>query len=356
MPFQKTHFQALCLAGVLACALPALAQEVDIDIENLLRERAAFIGQQAAADQAPNKYRIGIDCGELPRALASHLRLQEGTGLLVNNVLGESPAGRAGIKRHDVILEANGHPLANVMDLVAAVNEAKDSEMSLTVIHAGEEKVFEITPEERDEEEVTRLRNGFANRLGQGFAPGVNNAQIQAEMERAFEQMQKQLGQFGGMNQGWRRLGPGIMFDFDTDMNSPSAMMPPGFSQSWSKTSRMMTTPNGEELSIEIDRNNDKPATVKVKRGSKSWELTEKDLDKLPADIRPIVESQLNGGRGIQGIVAPRLPGLPTRPRQVARPPAAPRADEQKVQDRFDGLELQMKELQDAIRSIQGNK
>lgn len=355
MPIRQTHLSALCFAGILACALPALAQNLDEELNDLVRAKEAIAEAEPETQvihQTDNQYRIGIDCSELSPALASHLRLQEGSGLLVNRVLETSPAGRAGIKRHDVLIEANGHPLTTVPDLVAAVNKAKGSELNLSVIHAGEEKLIKLTPEERDEEEVVRLRNGFANKLGQGFAPGINN-QVHAEMERAIAQMQKQFGQLGPMNQGWRRLNPGVMIDFGFDPTNPSAQRK-GFTQSRSSYSRSMTMANGEQLTVDVDRNGDEPAKIKVKRGSKTWDLTESDLDKLPADIRPLVESQLNGGGGFQALMAPRMPQMPNRP--LLHRPAVPQPKDEKVQERFNGLELQMKELKDAIESIQGNK
>ncbi len=166
--------------------------------------------------------------------------------------------------------------------------------------------------------------------------------QLQARMQNAIEQMQQQ---FGNGTNGWRRLGPGIMMDFQDLQN-----IAPGQGQSWSRskssTTRSFSLPGGEEVTVKVDREGDEPAKISVDRGNESWNLTEADLEQLPEDLQPLVESQLNGGgRLLRGLMPPSLP----------RANANPRATEQRgIQDQFKGLELKMQELKDAIRSIQG--
>ena len=382
MPIQKTHISALCVAALLACALPALAQNLPgIDVLNDVLDQV----QQAETlpeDRVENRYRIGIDCAPAPEALRVHLRLEDEIGLLVNSVLDDSPGGRAGLKRHDVIVAANGTPLTTTYDLIVAVNRAKESEMKLSVISVGEEKTVTLVPEERDAEEIERLRNGLANQIGQqpmlpglpGFGgkglnlqglqgldlqgldlqglQGMDLGDLQGSVEQMVEQMQRQLGGgfgggFGPMNRGWRRMGPGIMLD---DLQKALPNSATGQSWSSSKTTRRFPMPNGEQVSITVERNGGEKANIKITRGSETWELTESDLDQLPEDLRPLAESQLNGSGTIQGLMAPF--------RRNSQPPQrrSQRRNDDRLKDRFDGLELKMQELQDAIRSIQGEK
>lgn len=350
MPIRKTHLSSLGLAAMLACTLPAIAQNLDRfqDPRDLIVQAEADLDALAEPahdhhQQVDNRYRIGIACEAASPALRVHLRLQEDTGLVVKGVLNGSPGHDAGIRMHDVIVEANGHPVASTLDLVRAVNEAKGTEMSLTVIQAGEEKLKRLTPEERDEEEIMRLRNGFANRLGRGAFPPLAgleglDGRIQDELQRAMEQMEQQMGPLNG---AFRRFNPGIMID--------PRMGGQGFSKS--STTKSMTMSNGDELTINIEREGDKPAKITVKRGADDWQLTESDLGQLPDDIRPLVESQLNGA-GMQAWTVPQGFGQPMR---LPRPNLNPGGNEQKVQKRFDDLELKMQDLQDAIRSIQGS-
>ena len=125
----------------------------------------------------------------------------------------------------------------------------------------------------------------------------------------------------------------------------------PGQGQSWSRskssTTRSFSLPGGDEVTVKVDREGDQPAKIHVERGNESWDLTDADLGQLPEDLQALVESQLNGGgRLIQGLMPPRPPranGNPGAPKQRV------------LQDQFEGLELKMQELKDAIRSIQGD-
>ena len=327
MPINKTHLTSLCLAAFMACALPTLAQ----DIQGLIAPEAEI----ADFTSVDNRYRIGIDCSPASEVLLSHLKLE--SGLVVNAVMVNSPAGRAGIKRFDVIAAANGQPVNTVGDLVKAVNEAKTDELSLKVIHRGDGKSIRVVPEERDEEEIERLRSGFANRLGGRVWPRDFPGQIDEEIERAMREMQR-MRDLGPFQRGWRRLNPGIILDRNNSNSSSST-----------KSSR--TLPDGSQLSIEIERQGNQPAQLKVTRGNDKWELTEDDLDQLPDDLKAIVERQLTGNFGFPGLRSGGRIGGGVGGSIGPRQPSS-----NKMEDRFDGLELKMQELQDAIRSIQESK
>ena len=62
----------------------------------------------------------------------------------------------------------------------------------------------------------------------------------------------------------------------------------------------LASRPLPPDTSVVVSKEGDKPANITVKRGDKKWEVTEKQLDKLPADVRPFVEQML--GRGAMGI------------------------------------------------------
>lgn len=333
MPIQITHLKSLGIAMLFACALPAFAQQAEILLPQ--DEEEVTIQEQNSVD---NRYRIGIDCSPAPEMLRVHLRLPEDTGLVVNAVMGDSPAGRAGVKRFDIIVEANGQPVSSVSDLVRAVNKAGDSEMPLAVIHKGEERLLTITPELRSEEEIQQLQNRmnpFGRMRGGPWPPGLED-----ELRRAMQQLDALPGlpnmpnipNLPQLGNGFRQLRPGIVLDLDEDIKQ---------------------LPDGFNLKMQVERDGSGPAKIKIERGNDSWEVTENDLGELPDDVRPMVENMLNGNRlgmrGLQGRIAPRMPARP-------KSPLPPRKADQRIEDRFDGLELKMQELRDAIESIQGDK
>ena len=101
----------------------------------------------------------------------------------------------------------------------------------------------------------------------------------------------------------------------------------------------------------QVEKSGDGPARIKVKRGEETWEVTEDALGDLPDDVRPLVENMLNGsGARVKGLVAPdSARRFPQRRRSATTP-------ERQLDRRFDGLELQLQELQDAIRRIEQEK
>ena len=279
-----------------------------------------------AADDFENRYRIGIDCGPISEALQRHLRLPEASGLLVNFVVDDSPAGRAGVQRLDVIVNANDRAVGTVMELVRQVNEAGPEQMTLTIIRDGEQQEVTMQPEERDEREIEQLRNGFRARLGRQPFGNLELDGLPPEFRNQLRQFEQMFPQgFGAQGQGFRRVLPGIMLD----------QLPPS------------GLPNGTNLNIQVEKSGDGPARIKIQRGNETWEVTENDLDALPADIRPMVENMLNGsGRHVQGQLTPDM----LRRLQ----PRLPRSSQgQQLDKRFDGLELQLQQLQDAIRRIE---
>lgn len=322
MPVNRSYFSApaltlplaLPLALALTTAIPAIAQNIQ-DLVQQVQPAPVAVEDMVAE----NRYRIGLDCRSSDATLKSHLHLDADTGLTVNMVLPNSPAAMAGLRQHDVIVEANGRPVGQVTDLVREVNEVGASEMSLMIVREGKETLVKVTPEERNEDEIRQLRNGFQRRLQQDWQGLPGMGALPEEFEQMFKQF-PQLNQFG--NGAFRRINPG--FALPALPNVP------------------------DNFNLQVERQNDK---VTVRRGDETYEVTIDTLDQLPEDIRPMVENMMNGqGFGIQGLMAPRAPG-----RMQGLPPVAPPANpnQKRMEDRFDGLELQLKQLQDAIKKFE---
>lgn len=83
--------------------------------------------------------RLGIQVEPVPAALASHLQLKENSGLIVTEVVKDSPADKAGVKPHDIILEMDGKPVgADVEAFRKAVRELKgEAKITLKVLREG---------------------------------------------------------------------------------------------------------------------------------------------------------------------------------------------------------------------------
>lgn len=88
---------------------------------------------------------IGIGVEELTKQLASHFNVEN--GLLVSEIRENSPAAKAGLKAGDIIVEAGGKAVKSVIDLMRAVNEKKEGDVSITYVRGGNRQTVSITPE-----------------------------------------------------------------------------------------------------------------------------------------------------------------------------------------------------------------
>jgi len=89
-------------------------------------------------------YRIGVTLAEADDTLRSQLKLAAGEGLVVTDMVSNSPAAQAGIRRHDVLTKLDGKRLTTVEKINAQIQELKDRPASLAFLRGGEEKTCEV--------------------------------------------------------------------------------------------------------------------------------------------------------------------------------------------------------------------
>lgn len=239
--------------------------------------------EQTKPDSSPRAasesgYWIGVACAPLSDTLRSQLRLEEGEGLAVEEVVEGSPADEAGLQRHDILLATGDHPIRSIDDLVSAVQEAKGGQLVLRILRGGERSTIEVTPEPRPEE---------AEPVPHGLTPN-----------EAFRRFWGEWGEseFPGAPLRFRFFYPGWT-------------LPPEQSSSGGDDSETRM-PQG--MVISITKHADEPAKITVQQNDRKWEVTEDDLEELPEDIRPHVKRLLRnlGTRQRQGVQW-RWPELP---------------------------------------------
>jgi serine protease Do len=91
--------------------------------------------------------RIGIGVASLSKQLGEYFGVADGKGILVESVRENSPAAKAGLKAGDVIVEADGKEVKNHVDLVRALNDKKEGDITLTIIRDRNRQTVEVTPE-----------------------------------------------------------------------------------------------------------------------------------------------------------------------------------------------------------------
>ncbi len=114
-----------------------------IPADEALRGRADALGRGESA-QAP---RLGVAIA--PNFVARRLRravgLPEADGLLIRDVVDDSPAARAGVAQGDLIVAAAGHPIRTPDDLFDALKSAQGGTITLNVIRGTDERTIEVT-------------------------------------------------------------------------------------------------------------------------------------------------------------------------------------------------------------------
>ena len=91
---------------------------------------------------------LGVSIQDLTPRLAREREASAKSGALVNDVIDDSPAEKAGIKEDDVIIEFNGKPVEEADDLLQAVrSSAPGSEASLVLLRGKDRKTVNVTLE-----------------------------------------------------------------------------------------------------------------------------------------------------------------------------------------------------------------
>ena len=108
-------------------------------------------GDQMQEVIKPSDHWVGLQCGRMDAALRVQLGLDEDEGVLVEAVVEESPAAKAGVEKYDVLIKAGDRKVTKVQDLIDEVDKVKEGKLSVELIRKGKKKTVELTPEKRPE-------------------------------------------------------------------------------------------------------------------------------------------------------------------------------------------------------------
>ena len=107
--------------------------------------------------------RLGVEVQMPPAALIEQLDLPKDQGLLLGEVSPESPAGKAGLRSYDILLEIDGKPVARDLDaLMKKLAEFKeDARVSLVILRKGKnETIKELALTKAQERDPRDFRRG----------------------------------------------------------------------------------------------------------------------------------------------------------------------------------------------------
>jgi hypothetical protein len=197
----------------------------------------------------------------------------KGEGMLVQHVEPDGPAGKSGIKDHDILLAIGDKSIKNLRDLIEAINQGEGKELSLKLLRTGKAMTVSVTPSKREAAPPRGSRFG--------------NVDL-SEVEEVIKEKLKKSG-----------------VDMRMEFFQPGKIFPRG-------AFKVPEFP--DDLTVNIHKQGKTPATIEVKKGDQTWNVKEGDLDELPHDVRPHVEALLGRGPMPFAIHFPGPPGPPGPP------------------------------------------
>ncbi len=239
-----------------------------------------------AETDAPDLW-LGIGLRDASKDLLEYVGREH--GVIVANVMENSPAAKADIKSGDILLSVDGKELrdpASLIDIISklpeAKGEAKPKPLKLSLLRKGQEFNVELTPESRP-----------AN-LKRAKRRSIDIEQVLELDDKSPEAMKEMFGQY------FKHLGKDgeRIWSF----GAPSVMGPGTFGSTIQGDfdATVVKEINGQRLEVSIQRKENQPAKIVVKEGDKSTEYTEKQLNEIPEAAREIARSLLGSRARIQ--------------------------------------------------------
>jgi hypothetical protein len=235
---------------------------------------------------AQQQYWFGIAVQNLPPAISRQLKLRPDQGLMVLEVLPDSPASRAELRPEDLLLEIDGVALTSYEELVRAANRGKPRTESavaeaaegkltaallpgscrLTILRGGDRKTVTIVPTVRP----SNLQAIGAN-LGNFTVGGAN----------------RQAGRGGGgvprmvvlSNGTTAQVGPG----YAIDLNGPEA----------STVSMRRIVARGETVTFTQELDGGGATRHRLSVGNKSYIVEPGKVEALPEEVQPLARLML---------------------------------------------------------------
>lgn len=289
------------------------------------KEDDATASNESADSATPTApvYWIGLQGrGINDPVLRTQLQLAEDTGVVIEEVVPGSPAEKAGLRKHDIILRANDDMVDSMQVLQNQVQATLDKPIELVILRLGKEMDITVTPDKRPDDLQERV--GPANVPGRDLLGG--------DLGRLLQQLQE-----GSLPGGMRVIGPGVILN--------------------GRQFNFNAIPDG--VTVSIARHGEGPAQITVKKGDKTWQFSSDDaeaLADLPEDVRNYVGSMISGQDGIPGqfgnidLNAELRHWLPDRLGKMPRFEDAFQAQEDEVNRRLNEMQEQLEQLRQKFR------
>lgn len=158
-------------------------------------------------EQKPVAY-LGLLTRDVPAELRTQFSLAEGFGLLVDEVMPDTPAKAAGLKQHDVLVKFEDQQLVNMDQLMSLVRAKKKGDVvHLDVITGGKETQVAVTLGERLAATHDHHANGMHPFHGESQRGGFQHHQGNAPHDSfdRLRKLQQELREYQQRVQEWAK-------------------------------------------------------------------------------------------------------------------------------------------------------
>ena len=113
-----------------------------IPADEALRDRAGALARGESASSP--RLGVAIAPGHVARRLRRAVGLPDAEGLLIREVMQDTPAARAGLAQGDLIVTAAGQPIRTPDDLFDALQAAGGGAVELSIVRGADERVIQV--------------------------------------------------------------------------------------------------------------------------------------------------------------------------------------------------------------------
>lgn len=309
----------LALAAFAVSQPGVSAQDADNDDGEPKKRRVIVIEQdtERTADAEDEDRHIIIRDRELPKYWIGVACSMNDDGVVIGEVLKDSPAEEADLRTGDRILSVGERPVDELSDLVESVQDSKGKEIKLKIQRGDDTVTVAVTPEKRPR----RMDKMNWNEL-----------QLDEDWSRVLPQLK-------GLD--------GTLEDFDISMIHPGLVI------------------GGDEfpsgVSISIHREDDKPAKLTIKRDGDTWEITEDSIDELPKDLRGPARRMLAAVSGRSILRRPEIrkfervfPGGPDV--RFERRRTDRMGSNEELREQLDEMREEIREIRELLQDLRNDK
>ncbi len=256
-----------------------------------------FVDGAAVGEKAGEKLAyLGVAIDPVPDALAAHLPglVSRDQGLLVTQVSGDSPAAKAGVKEHDILVSYDDQKLFSAEQLTKLVRGDKPGrEVTLSVVRSGKLEKLKATLGEREASAGFLIFGGEGGKAPRLYK--LDEPQIKAEIRKKIED---KAGTASEHRDQIRRLLKEHGLD---EKAAPGAKT--GVQTKSSFSSMRLQSLDGDRFKAEIEFKNEKGDSLK-----RSFEGTRDEIRKqieadkdMPEAIRNQLMRSLDFGKSGKG-------------------------------------------------------